>query len=41
MFQLNLILLEFFNQSDDRVNRVTRSVAVHSDSIGNLIKSIT
>ena len=41
MFYFNLILTDFFNQSDGRVDRVTRSVAVDSGSIQSFIKSIT
>ena len=33
MFHYNLILTDFFNQSDGRVDRVTRSVVVDSSSI--------
>ena len=40
MFHFNLILTEFFNQSEGRVDRMTRTVVVDSGSIRNLIKSI-
>ena len=41
MLHFNLILTDFFNQSDYRVDGVTCSVAVDSGSIRSLIKSIT
>ena len=40
MFHFNLILTDFFNQSDGRVDILTRSVAVDSGSIRSLIKSV-
>ena len=41
MFHFNLILSDFFNQYDGRVDRVIRFVTVESGSIRSLIKSIT
>ena len=41
MFHFNFISTDFFNQSDGRVDRVARSVAVASGSIRSLIKTTT